>query len=208
MKETTRIKYLTPAEKERLYKALEKDTSKYHIRNKAILMLAEYAALRASEVGMLTLNDLYLSHRQIYCRRLKRSNDNTLLIIERTVYEALTDYISYREEHGITSDCLFVSQKGTPISRKTLDDMIKTYCAAADIPAYKAHFHILKHTRAVGMADRGLDTREVQYWLGHRSIKNTEIYMEFSICQQEAMYRKLYYFKKIQEEFYATEEWI
>lgn len=208
MSETTKIKFLFPDEKRRLYLALEADTSKYHIRNKAIFMLAEYAALRASEVGGITLDNLNLPDRLIYCSRLKQSNNNTLRILDDAVLKALTDYMYYRQEHAITSKFLFVSQKGAPISRKTLDELMKKYCAAAGIPTDKAHFHALKHTRAVEMAELGLDTKEVQYWLGHKSIKNTEIYLQFTSRQQETLYRKLLLFRKNQEEFYAAEKWI
>ena len=61
-----------------------------------------------------------------------------------------------------------------------------------------ATFHSLKHTRGQFLADSGLDIKEVQYWLGHKNIRNTYIYFQFTRQQQEQMYEKLegYYEKK------------
>lgn len=191
MNNDTTIKFLYPDEKKRLFQAIYEDTSKYHIRNKAIFYIAEYAGLRASEIGLIKLTDINMEKKEIYFKRLKGSNNNTLRILEPAVYSSLLEYLRYRENNGIESIYLFVSQKGNPISRKTLDAIMKNYCRTAHIPKDKAHMHTLKHTRAVDMAELGLDTKEVQYWIGHKSIKNTEVYLQFTSKQQETLYRKI-----------------
>lgn len=191
MYDCSKIKYLYPYEKKALFQVLENDTSKYHIRNRAIIYLAEYAALRASEVGLIRLGDINPYTLDIYFNRLKHSNCNRLRIIDTNVTSALQDYLAYRKEYGIDSEYLFPSQKGTPISRKTLDELMKKYCRLAGIPEEKAHFHVLKHTRAVELADLGLDTKEVQFWTGHKNIANTEIYLQFTTTQQNTLYLKM-----------------
>lgn len=191
MYDYTAIKYLYSREKEILFKTIENDTSKYHIRNKAIFCLAEYAGLRASEVGLIHFSDINLESREVYFHRLKNSNNNTLRIIDNDVYTSLIDYMQERKSQNNDSQVLFLSQKGNPISRKVLDNLMKKYCAAAGIPKEKAHFHTLKHTRAVELAELGLDTKEIQYWIGHKSIKNTEIYFQFTSKQQETLYKKI-----------------
>lgn len=195
MYDCSSIKYLYSHEKNALFRAIEKDPSIHRIRNLAIFHTAEYAALRASEIGLIKVTDLNLSNpsgrEQIYFKRLKHSNNNTLRILDPAVLEILKAYLHYREVCGIDSEYLFLSQKGNPISRKTLDDMMKHYCKIAAIPEEKAHFHVLKHTRAVELAELGLDTKEVQYWTGHKNIANTEIYLQFTTTQQETLYRKL-----------------
>lgn len=191
MYDSSKIKYLYTYEKDALFRAIETDISKYHLRDKAIIYLAEYAALRASEVGLIRLSDINPDTLDIYFKRLKHSNCNRLRIIEPNVLSALQDYLTYRKESGVDSEYLFPSQKGNPISRKTLDDIIKKYCRLAGIPEEKAHFHVLKHTRAVELADLGLDTKEVQFWTGHKNIANTEIYLQFTTTQQNTLYTKM-----------------
>ena len=68
---------------------------------------------------------------------------------------------------------------------------MKYYGKNAGLPEEKSHFHVLKHTRAVELADLGLDTKEVQFWIGHKNIANTEIYLQFTTTQQNTLYRKI-----------------
>lgn len=191
MYEGKSIKYLLENEKTAFFHAITEDNCRLQKRNLAIFLLACYCGLRASEIGLIRLSDVNMERREIYIRRLKGSNNNTLRIIDADVYSALKTYLSYRKQMTIQSDILFLSQKGTPISRKRLDELIKKYCAAAGIPAEKAHMHVLKHTCAISLAEHGLDTKDVQFWIGHKSINNTEIYLQFTTSQQEALYQKL-----------------
>lgn len=191
MNNTTTIKYLYNEERKRLFDVIEQDRDLHFQRNKAIFYLAEYAALRASELGIIKMDDLNITNREIYFHRLKGSNNNTLRIIDEKVLKALLEYLDIRQEENIKSPYLFISQKGSPISRKSLDRLMKKYCKRANISDDKAHFHTLKHTRAIELGELGLDTKEVQYWLGHKSIKNTEIYLQFTSKQQDMLYRKM-----------------
>ncbi|APQ75944.1 phage integrase family protein [Clostridium botulinum] len=87
---------------------------------------------------------------------------------------------------------MFKSQKNNPISRQTLDYLMKKYCKIANISdKSKHHFHTLKHTTAVHLAESEMDIKELQWWLGHKSVSNTEIYFQFTTKQQEKMYMKL-----------------
>ena len=139
MSETT-IKFLHDWEKEQLFNVIAMDQSTHNIRNKAIFYIAEYAGLRASEVGLIKVTDFNMYKQEIYIKRLKNSNPNTLRILERPVLNALIDYLDYREAAGITHPNLFISQKGKPISRKTLDMIMKRYCTEAEFLRTKHTF--------------------------------------------------------------------
>lgn len=67
----SKIKYLYPEEKEALFYAIENAPSRYSIRNRAIFYLAEYAALRASEIGLIEMADINLRSNEVYFKRLK-----------------------------------------------------------------------------------------------------------------------------------------
>lgn len=191
MNKNTEIKYLYTEEKERLYTTIENYCSKHAIRNKALFYLAEYCGLRASEVGLLCTDFFDPNKREIYCRRIKSGKNNTLRIIDDNVYNSLIEYLKIKDLIYPSSQYLFPSNRGTPISRQMLDVLMKEFCSKAKIHQEKAHFHALRHTRAIELADRGLEIREIQYWLGHIDIKNTEIYLQFTSRQYENLYRKL-----------------
>ena len=181
------IKYFTSDELKKLFKAI-KEVSKHPERDEAIFKVAYYCALRASEVGLLNIDDFNTNKNEIYCRGLKGSNNNTIRIVDSDVLRALKRHIRARNPE----DIIFKSQKGNPISRKMLDLLMKKFCEAADIKdVSKWHFHTLKHTRAVDLAELGLDLKEIQYWLGHKEISNTQIYYQFTSSQYEMLYKKL-----------------
>lgn len=188
MEET--IKYFTQPELKKLFKVIEKSKGKYSLRDLLIFRLAYRCGLRATEIGLITLQNYNKNTKELYCKRLKGSFSNTIRLDQET-NKLINKFI---KECGpfCDTDILFKSQKGGPISRKTLDLSIKKYCLAAQLQdSTKWHFHTLKHSCAVHLAESGLDIKELQNWLGHKSVNNTMVYFSFTTMQQKAMYKKL-----------------
>lgn len=186
----TKIKYLTQQEAYSLFKTIENTYTSHSLRDLVIFRIAYRCGLRVSEIALLKMQDYNASKGELYCRRLKGSNNNTLRLDSKTKY-ILDEYIV---ENNITStsQVLFSSQKNNPISRQTLDYLMKKYCSMAGIEdKSKHHFHALKHTTAVHLAESDMDIKELQWWLGHKSVSNTEIYFQFTTKQQDRMYAKL-----------------
>lgn len=186
----TKIKYFTQQETKELFDAIKKYDKIHSDRDLAIFRVAYRCGLRASEIALIKRGDYNISKGELYCKRLKGSNNNTIRLDEKTK-NILDRYIC---ENNITSnsEVMFKSQKDSPISRQTLDYLIKKYCNLAGISdKSKYHFHTIKHTTAVHLAESDMDIKELQWWLGHRSVSNTEIYFQFTTRQQEIMYTKL-----------------
>lgn len=185
------IKYLLEKETKRLYKVISEDTSRYKVRNEAIFMIAKYCALRVSEVGLIEVDNFNPDTNTIYCKRLKGSRNNTLEIVDLNVLRSLKRYLRIRRKIDTDSPYLFISMQGKKISRQSLDVLMRYYCEKANIPEEKRHFHVLKHTRAIELAESGFDLKELQFWLGHKNVNNTMIYFTFTTSQQKMMYSKL-----------------
>lgn len=184
------IKYFTQAETKRLFNSIEACDSPHSNRDLAIFRVAYRCGLRASEIGLAKFEDYNILKGELYCKRLKGSNNNTIRLDLKTKY-ILDRYIN-ENNISLSSDVLFKSQKNHPISRQTLDYLMKKYCSLANIEEKKKyHFHTLKHTTAVHLAESDMDIKELQWWLGHKSVSNTEIYFQFTTKQQEKMYAKL-----------------
>ena len=186
----TKIKYLTQKEALSLFNSIENSTGIHSTRDLALFRLAYRCGLRASEIALLKFEDYNINKGEVYCKRLKGSKNNTLRLDTKTK-SALDKYIV---ENNITSESqiIFTSQKNNPISRQTLDYLTKKYCALANIEdKSKHHFHAIKHTTAVHLAECDMDIKELQWWLGHKSVSNTEIYFQFTTKQQDKMYAKL-----------------
>lgn len=186
----TKMKYLTQQEAKNLFNIIGNSDSVHSVRDLAIFRVAYRCGLRASEIALIKLQDYNAVKGDLYCKRLKGSCNNTIKLDTRTK-SVLDSYIS-KYHISSNSESLFKSQKGKPISRQTLDYLMKKYCPLAHIDDQsKYHFHSLKHTTAVHLAESDMDIKELQWWLGHKSVSNTEIYFQFTTRQQEKMYLKL-----------------
>lgn len=189
-KDNNTIKYFSQNEMKRLFQTIKNSSSKHAIRNLAIFRVAYRCGLRVSEISLIELNHYNKEKGELYCQRLKGSKNNTIRL-DPITKKALDKYINmYKISKN--NETLFKSQEGKPISRQTLDYLMKKYCKEAKIEdKSRHHFHTIKHTTAVHLAESGLDIKELQWWLGHKSVSNTEIYFQFTTKQQEMMYKKL-----------------
>jgi site-specific recombinase XerD len=157
-------------------------------RDRALFLVAYRHGLRASEVGMLQIDDLNLAQQRLTIQRLKGS----LAGIHPLRADEVTALKAYLRERKSPSPTLFLSQRGTPISRRQLDTLMKHYGELADIPVSKRHFHVLKHSIATHLLDAGADLRFVQDWVGHASIKNTVIYAQLTSRRRDEEARKVF----------------
>jgi type 1 fimbriae regulatory protein FimB len=179
------IKFLTLDETRRLFAGI---TDK---RDKAIFLVAYRHGLRASEIGLLRVDDLDLKRLRIMLHRLKGSlsGEHPLQADEA---RALKTWLKHRDTD---SPVLFPSRRGLPISRQMLDVLMKSYGEEAAIPKDKRHFHVLKHSIATHLLDAGAELRFLQDWLGHANIQNTVIYTALVSTSREQKARQ--YFLKL-----------
>lgn len=185
------IKYFTAKELKSLFKVIEGDTGRTSVRNEALFKLAYYCAMRVSEIGLWKKEDFNTQANHIYCHRIKGGENNTLKIIDDDVLRALKRYLRNPYPYP-ESDLLFPSMLGNAIDRNTLNWKMKEYCEKAKIKDQsKWHMHTLRHTRAIELAESGLDIKDLQYWLGHVDVSNTQIYFSYTSKQQENLYKKL-----------------
>lgn len=157
---TETIKFLTLDETKRLFSRISDK------RDKALFLTAYRHGLRASEVGLLRVEDLDLKRLKIMLHRLKGSLSGE--------HPLQPDEARALKARGTDSPVLFASARSLPISRQMLDVLMKRYGGEAGLPREKCHFHVLKHSIATHLLDA--DLRFLQDWLGHANIQNTVIY--------------------------------
>ena len=174
-------KHLTQEEITRLFSVITSP------RDAAIFRLAYHRGLRASEVGRLQLSDVRLKDDRIQFERLKGSNGG-LYHLCASELKALRAWLRVR---GNEPGPLFPSREGRGISQQMLDVLMKRYGAAAGIPADKRHMHVLKHSCATHLLERGESIEDVQDHLGHRNIQNTQIYARFTNNRRQARDKRL-----------------
>ncbi len=169
----TNLSYLTQIEVDKLLAVV----GSHSIRDTAIWTTAYWRGLRASEVGMLLWEDWRQDSNRLFVRRLKGSNSGEYMLSPAEI----TALRAWSKVRGSTPGPLFPSQRGSGrLSRQRLHNLMKYYCGQCGIVPPKDHFHVLRHSIAVHMADKGMDVAVIQDWLGHRDITSTMVYVRIT----------------------------
>jgi site-specific recombinase XerD len=85
---------------------------------------------------------------------------------------------------------VFVNERGAPVTelgfRKTLARIAATVPALA---ALELHPHMLRHSCGYALANKGMDTRSLQHYLGHRCIDRTVLYTAMSATRFDGVWK-------------------
>ncbi len=174
-------KYLTEEELQSLF-AVIKDP-----RDRAMFTLGFWRGLRASEVGVLRLENWHPKTGRLFVRRLKGSVSQDYRVTPEEE-RALRAWLRVR---GKVPGILFSGYKGRGLGRRQLDRLMKQYGAAAGIPEEKRHWHILKHSCGTFLRDHGEPIEMVQDHLGHACIMSTMVYAHATPRQREEMAERI-----------------
>ena len=165
--------HLTETEMAKLLTALKANR---HGNRDWLLGLVIYRhGLRVSEACDLRWDDLDLPKRTIAVRRLKGSIDS-VHYLER---DELAGLKRLQKEQDPKSAYVFTSERGQPFGRMGVARMIERAGEAAKLP-FPVHVHMLRHSTGYALANKGMDTRRLQHFLGHASITNTVKYTAMS----------------------------
>jgi site-specific recombinase XerD len=165
--------------------AAAKKSPRYGLRNYLLVLFAFRHAMRISEVVDLRLSDIDIDAGRIYCRRLKGSVSNTHPM-EGDEIRATRKW--FRERLQTALDFVFVSERGAPLTRQAAWRIIKEAGSKAGIEL-EVHPHMLKHSCGFYLANRGLDTRLIQDYMGHKQIQNTVRYTATNAKRFEGLWR-------------------
>ncbi len=181
-------KYLTQSEVERLLQqALVGGNAE---RNYCLIYMSFIHGFRVSEACNLRLSDLDLRGRCLYIRRIKSgfSTNHPLLKDE---LRAIRAWLAVRAGlTGADSDWLFLSRQGNALTRQRVYQIISQLGREADI-SVDPHPHMLRHACGFALADRGIDTRLIQDYLGHKNIRHTVRYTASNAERFEGVWYRL-----------------
>jgi integrase/recombinase XerD len=179
--ETPRIKrklpvYLEVEEIDLMLSFIDRSTAEGE-RNIAMLETMYSCGLRVSELIALKLSDLHIKDEFISV--IGKGDKQRLIPIGGKALKLIKNYIDHHRIHiNIKKnhvDSLFLSKRGTSISRQMVFYIIKDLGALAGIKKELSP-HTFRHSFATHLVEGGADLRVVQEMLGHQSIITTEIY--------------------------------
>lgn len=147
------------------------------IRDRCMLEVMYACGLRVSECAGLQIRNINLQDH--FLTVLGKESKERMLpfyprcgqLIELYLKEARPQFMAKTEEHGI----LFVNQHGSPITSRTIENVVEKSGERAGIP-FHLHPHMIRHSFATHLLDNGADLRVVQELLGHENLTTTQIY--------------------------------
>jgi integrase/recombinase XerD len=189
---------LSPTAVEKLLQAPEA-ADRFYLRDRALLETLYATGCRASEVVGLKLADLYLDSG--FCRCFGKGSKQRVVPLGRPAIAAIRAYLAEdggpRTKVGPTvpcppsSDLLFLSKSGRPLTRIFLWALVKKYCKRAGLP-HTVSPHTLRHSFATHMLAGGADLRTVQELLGHASIQTTQHYTHVDRDRLKSIHRQFH----------------
>ena len=145
-------------------------------RNRAIIETLYSCGLRVSELIGLKFNDLFFKDNFIKVEG--KGSKQRLVPISNSAIQEIEKYLEHRGLLTIKpgyEDSIFLTKRGTTISRIMIFHFIKEYVEMAGIKKNVSP-HTFRHSFATHLLEGGANIRAIQLMLGHEKITTTEIY--------------------------------
>ena len=165
-----------------------KDDSPLAIRDKAIMELFYSSGLRLSELASLRWDQVDPSSGLITVTG--KGNKTRVVPIGSYAAKALARWQKVRGNFaGFDEPNIFVSNRGTPISVRTIQSRIRHWAKTQGLPQ-QVYPHLLRHSFASHMLESSGDLRAVQELLGHADISTTQVYTHLDFQHLAKVYDK------------------
>jgi integrase/recombinase XerD len=185
-------KFLSLEEVDRLLEQPD-TTSPRGLRDKALIELLYATGLRVSELIGLRAGDLNLEEGYLTC--VGKGDKQRMVPLGQTAADWVRRYM--REGRAAlvkqrASPWLFVNARdGGPLSRVGFWKVLKAYGKAAGLSRDLSP-HVLRHSFATHLLERGADLRMIQVMLGHADLSTTQIYTHVLEARLRAVYDKFH----------------
>ncbi len=161
------------------------------LRDRAILELFYGTGMRLSELTGLNLNQLDLSGGAL--RVLGKGNKERILPVGPHLKMILTGYLARRKELGnpIHETAVFINQSGKRLTQRGIQMIVRRVILAVS-EKQKISPHMLRHSFATHLLDRGADLRAVKELLGHANLSTTQIYTHLTVGRLKSVYEQAF----------------
>ena len=147
------------------------------LRDRAMLEALYATGLRVSELVGLKLHEVNFDMGVV--RVFGKGSKERLVPLGEEAIDWMRNYLAEARPallDGQQSDDLFVTKRGSAMTRQAFWQLIKRHAVLAGIDPARLSPHVLRHAFATHLLNHGADLRVVQLLLGHADISTTQIY--------------------------------
>lgn len=156
-------------------------------RNKLILELLYGTGIRLSELINLQLKDVSFYSNSI--KVLGKRNKERIIPVNDNLTATLKHYLSFRSQHPniVDQDYLLLSDSGKKTYPMLIQRVVKKYITEVSSISKKSP-HVLRHTFATHLLNKGADLNSVKDLLGHSSLAATQVYTHNTMSKLKAVF--------------------
>lgn len=161
---------------QKLIESVDADDVPLGARDRAILELLYACGLRVSELTALKLEEY--DQEDEFLRVTGKGGKTRHVPVGKQAACAIASYLAGARPKLVgkrTRSHLFLSRRGTPLTRERIRQIIRERAAQAGIDR-RVYPHLMRHSFATHLLEHGADLRIIQELLGHADIATTQIY--------------------------------
>lgn len=174
-------------EMEKILKEIPFESSFEGARDRLLIELLYSTGIRRAELINLKLCDFNGSKTTL--KVLGKRNKERILPLLPGILSLLDSYLLYRSKLQMIADndALFLTKSGHKIYETLVYRVVNKYLSKVS-PKVKKSPHILRHTFATHLLNKGADLNAVKELLGHSSLASTQVYTHNSIAELKKVY--------------------
>ena len=167
-------------------------TTTLGLRDRAMIELLYATGLRVSELVGVRLADLHLDEHYLTC--VGKGSQERLVPIGEQATDWIRKYSARPRREllkGRATPRLFVNARGGSLSRVGFWKILKQHGRTASLPRTLSP-HVLRHSFATHLLERGADLRAIQMMLGHADLSTTQIYTHVLEARLRTVYERFH----------------
>ena len=156
-------------------------------RDRIIVELFYQTGIRSAE--LISLKTINIDFQRATIKVLGKRNKERIIPVGKDVIELMQPYHLMRQKEFEPGPEFFITSKGNPLYPKLVYKVVNSYLGRVSSLRKKSP-HVLRHTFATHMLNRGADLNAIKELLGHASLAATQVYTHNSIDKLKEIHRK------------------
>ncbi|MDB5230454.1 MAG: Tyrosine recombinase XerC [Chitinophagaceae bacterium] len=178
--------FLAENEMEKLMENLEHTEDWDSLTKSLVIKLFYLTGMRVSELVGLEESQLDVAGKQV--KVLGKGNKERIIPVSPELVLQLASYLDEKPVKLDGVETVFVTENGKSLNTRYVYDFVKQYLGAVTTLQKKSP-HVLRHTFATHLMNKGADLNAVKELLGHTSLAATQVYTHNTIEKLKEVYK-------------------